>query len=212
MKITTAAFIFGSTSVLLAGCAAPLVVGMAGVGGYVVLQERNAKQTLIDTSITTHIKERLTSANFKFFSDIKIDVFYNDVLLTGIVENREIGEQVLQIVKETPEVGKIYNELFVGGKYTAKLKAKDAWITAQIQPRLLTNRHAFPINYQISVVNGHVYAMGVARSPEEHEHMLHVLRTTKGVDMVHDYVSVEEEKVRPLPNVTETKPAPINPL
>lgn len=212
MRISSAAFVWCASTALLTGCAAPLVAGMAGVGGYVVLQERNAKQTLVDTSITTHIKERLTSANFKFFTDVKIDVFYNDVLLTGIVEGREIGEQVLNIVKETPDVGKIYNELFVGGNYTAKLKAKDAWITAQIQPRLLTDRHAFPINYQISVVNSHVYVMGVARSPEEHEHMLHVLRTTKGVEMVHDYIKVEEEKVRPLPTVTETKPAPVNPL
>ncbi|MFZ2620130.1 MAG: BON domain-containing protein [Alphaproteobacteria bacterium] len=173
----------------LAGCAAPgVAMGLAATGAYVGLQERSSAQVALDAKMKVHILDRLSSAKLSYVSDVGVTVFEGDVLLTGIVPNKQQGLQVLELVRAVPDVKRVYNELFVGADYPTKQQAQDTWIYAQIQPRLMGNRQTFPINYAISVVNGHAYIMGYVVATEEHEHVLHILRTTKGVVQVHDYL------------------------
>ncbi len=184
-----------STTILgvsLTACAVPVVIGVAATGAYMGVQERKVEQIALDTKIKIHIKDRLTNENYKYFSDIGVTVFENDILLTGVVPERQSGEKVLSIAQSVPDAGNLYNELFVGGEYTTKRKAEDAWISAKIKPRLIGHRQTFPINYLIKVVNGHVYIIGYVISDQEHEHVLHVLRTTQGVEQVHDYLRMSE--------------------
>ncbi len=187
----TSLLVAGVMSTTLASCAAPVLLGAVGAASYASLQERGAKQVLIDTKIKTHIKDRLTNTNYRYLSDIGIDVYNNNVLLTGIVKDRESGAEALNIVRGTPEIKGVYNELFVGAEYSTRQKAKDAWISAQIQPRLLMDQKTYPINYLTSVVNNHVYVIGEVSSEAEHQHLLHLLRTIKGVVAVHDYITVK---------------------
>ncbi|PZP39670.1 MAG: hypothetical protein DI585_03255 [Pseudomonas fluorescens] len=175
---------------VLAGCA-PVVMGAAAGAGYVGLQNRTSKQVASDTEVKVRIKDNLTQAKFAYLSDIGIDVFYGDALLTGVVPTNAEGDRVLDIVRRSPGVKKVYNELFVGSAYTAGQKAKDSWIAAQIQPRLLGARDAYPLNYLITVVNAHVYIMGDTETIGEKDHVIHILRTTRGVVQVHDYLTVK---------------------
>ena len=172
----------------LTGCAAPLLLGAAATAGYVGLQTRPAAQVGADSETKIRIKDRLAQARFAYLGEIGIDVFYGDVLLTGTVPTAAEAERVLEIVQQTQGVGKVYNELFTDTASTVSQKARDAWIAAQIQPRLLGTRQSLPLNYLISVVNGHVYIIGEVASSDERNHTLHVLRTTKGVVQVHDYL------------------------
>lgn len=188
---TLALLSFAVSSSMLAGCAAPVVLGAAASAGYVGLQNRPAKQVAADTELKLRIKDSLTHAQFAYLTDIGVDVFYSDVLLTGVVPTNAEGERVLDTVRRTPGVRKVYNELFVGSVYTAGQKAKDAWIATQIQPRLLGAKDAYPLNYLISVVNNHVYIMGDTLTSGEKDHVLHILRTTRGVVQVHDYLVVK---------------------
>jgi len=178
-------------STLLGGCAAPLIIGGAATAGYVGLQNRTTQQIASDTETKLRIKDALTQARGNYFMDVGIDVFYGNVLLTGVVPTQAEGEQVLDLARRTVGVQKVYNELFVGSAYTAGQKAKDAWISTQIQPRLLGAKDAYPLNYLITVVNNHVYIMGDALTQGEKDHVLHILRTTRGVQQVHDYLIVK---------------------
>lgn len=172
----------------LSGCAAPLLLGAAATAGYVGLQTRPAAQVGADSETKIRIKDRLAQARFAYLGEIGVDVFYGDVLLTGTVPTMAEAERVLQIVQQTQGVGKVYNELFTDTASTVSQKARDTWIATQIQPRLLGTRQSLPLNYLISVVNGHVYIIGEVASSDERNHTLHVLRTTKGVVQVHDYL------------------------
>lgn len=178
-------------SALLGGCAAPLIIGGAATAGYVGLQNRTTQQIAADTEVKLRIKDALTQARGNYFVDVGIDVFYGNVLLTGVVPTQAEGDQVLDLARRTVGVQKVYNELFVGSAYTAGQKAKDAWISAQIQPRLLGAKDAYPLNYLITVVNNHVYIMGDALTQGEKDHVLHILRTTRGVQQVHDYLVIK---------------------
>lgn len=175
----------------LAGCAAPLVLGAAAGAGYVGLQNRPTEQIAADTEVKVRIKDQLTQAQFAYLTDVGVDVFYGNVLLTGVVPTNAEGERVLEAVRRVPGVKKVYNELFVGSAYTASQKAKDAWISTQIQPRLLGAKDAYPLNYLITVVNNHVYIMGDTFNAGEKDHVLHILRTTRGVQQVHDYLVIK---------------------
>lgn len=176
---------------MLASCAAPVVLGAAAGAGYIGLQNRPTKQIAADTEVKVRIKDQLTQAQFAYLTDIGIDVFYGNVLLTGVVPTNAEGERVLETVRRTQGVKKVYNELFVGSAYTTGQKAKDAWISAQIQPRLLGAKDAYPLNYLITVVNNHVYIMGDTFNAGEKDHVLHILRTTRGVQQVHDYLVIK---------------------
>jgi osmotically-inducible protein OsmY len=180
------AALFAATS--LAGCALPVVLGAGAAAGYVGLQQRPAKQIAADTDLKLSIKNNLSAQKFSYMGDIGIDVFYGDVLLTGVVPTQAEGDQVLDIVRRTEGVKKVYNELFFGAAYTAAQKAKDAWISTQLQPRLIGTEDAYPLNYLITVVNSHVYVMGSVETITEKQHVLHVIRTTNGVQQVHDYL------------------------
>lgn len=176
---------------LYAGCAAPVLIGAAAGAGYIGLQTRPATQVAQDTEVKVRIKDALTQSQFSYLTDIGIDVFYGDVLLTGVVPTNAEGERVLDIVRRTQGVKKVFNELFVGAAYTTSQKAKDAWIATQIQPRLLGAKDAYPLNYLITTVNNHVYIMGDCETAGEKDHVLHILRTTRGVQQVHDYLVVK---------------------
>lgn len=173
---------------MLGGCALPVVLGAGAAAGYVGLQQRPTHQIADDTQLKLSIKDHLSALKFSYLGDIGIDVFYGDVLLTGVVPTQAEGDKVLDIVRRTEGVKKVYNELFVGAAYTAAQKAKDAWISAQLQPRLIGTQEAYPLNYLISVVNNHVYIMGSVETVTEKQHVLHVIRTTSGVQQVHDYL------------------------
>lgn len=174
--------------VFFGGCAAPLVVGAAATAGYVGLQDRPSAQVAKDAGLKTRIKGYLADTNYQYLADVGIDVFYGDVLLTGIVPTQKDGEEVASVVMRSNGTRKLYNELFIGSEYTTAQKAKDAWIAAQIQPRLLATNGVFPLNYLITVVNSHVYILGSVGDSTERSHVLHLLRTTKGVVQVHDYL------------------------
>lgn len=176
---------------LLSGCAAPMVLGAAASAGYIGLQNRPTKQIAADTEVKVRIKDALSQSQFSYLTDVGIDVFYGDVLLTGVVPSNTEGEKVLDVVRRTQGVRKVFNELFVGAAYTAGQKAKDAWISTQIQPRLLGAKDAYPLNYLITTVNNHVYIMGETETAGEKDHVLHILRTTRGVQQVHDYLVVK---------------------
>lgn len=193
-----AAFLAFFASTVLSACV-PVALG-AGAG-YVGLQDRPVGQTTEDTGLKIGLKNNLAKVNGRWLTDIGIDVYYGDVLLTGIVATRDEGEKVLDIVRRTEGVKRVYNELFVGAAYSAAQRTRDGWIAAQVQPRLFGAQDAYPLNYLITVVNNHVYIMGSVGSSAEHEHVLHVLRTTRGVAQVHDYLTLTNSNTVGQPDV-----------
>lgn len=177
----------------LQGCATPVVLGAAGTSAYLASQERGFNQSIHDSAIDLHLKKRLTESNVDYFTSIGADVLNGEVLLTGIVPHAQAGAEVLEIARRTPHVRNIYNELFVAPAYPATRKAKDTWLATKIKGRLFTEKNVYQVNYMLSVVNSHVYVLGLAQSDAEHAHVIHVLRTTPGVAKVHDYIMLKQE-------------------
>ncbi len=185
----TSLFLLLASAPLLSGCAG-IVIGAAATAGYFTVQERGAQQALEDSKITTHIRDRLASANYHFITDIGVTVLNKHVLLTGVTTSETDAERVNNIAKSTPGVTVVYNELMVGSKGDLKEGAQDAAIATQLRTKLLTADGVYSVNYMVDVVLGHVYMTGLAQTEEEKARALHVARTVKGVKQVHDYIQV----------------------
>jgi osmotically-inducible protein OsmY len=194
-----------SGAMLVSACGAPLLMGAAGTAAYVGLQNRPTKQVAADSEVKVRVMSALGQKDYRFLGDVGVDVFYNDVLVTGVVPTRALGEEIIEIISRTQGVRKVYNELFVGDAYTTGQRAKDAWIAAQIKPRLIGTKGVYPLNYMISVVNNHVYALGSVSTADERNNVLHILRTTNGVTQVHDYLVIIAPTEEGRPNVVEMK-------
>jgi osmotically-inducible protein OsmY len=179
------------SGILLSGCALPLIAGAAGTAGYIGFQQRPSAQIAEDTNIKASIKKALTQRYEGYFTDVGVDVFYGNVLLTGMVPTEAEAEKVAAMARSLQGVNRVYNNMFVGMTYTSSQKARDTWISTKIQSRLLGTNDAYPLNYLISVVDGHVYILGSASTVAEKTHVLHVLQTTTGVVQVHDYLGIE---------------------
>lgn len=190
-----------ATALSLSACAAPLVLGAGAAAGYVGLQDRPARQTASDSKVKLAIQNHLSQAQFGYLTDVGIDVFYGDVLLTGVLPTTAMAEQVLDLTRRTEGVRTVYNELFVGAAYTAKQKATDAWISAQLQTTLISTPNAYPINYLTSVANSHIYIMGSVANAAERRAVLERLSRIRGVKQVHDYLVIAGERAPNKPYV-----------
>ena len=180
---------------LLTGCA-PVIVGGMATAGYMAVQDRGIKTAFLDTKIKTNIKERLVSSRYQYATEVNVSVIEGRVLLTGVVPNTQLAVQAEQITRGADGVKEVYNELFLDGIYSSEQYSKDTWMGTQIRGKLLGAKDINAANYQISVINNNVYIVGLTDTPSERERVLHIARTTKGVDKVHNYVKLVEGQTK----------------
>ncbi len=166
----------------------PLVLGGAASAGYMAAQSRGFQTAVNDTSIKTGIKDRLTNADYHYLTAVGVDVLEGNVLLTGVVASSGQKAEVSRVVRETPHVREVYNQLIVSTDYSNKEAAQDTWISTQVRSRLLTAPDVYSINYNTTTVKGNVFIIGLASSQGETARVLHIARTVPGVKMVHNYI------------------------
>lgn len=177
------------SSMAISGCV-PLVLGAAATGTYLGVQERGAKTAVHDTVIKTGIKDRLTNMNYRYLGNVGVHVLQGSVLLTGIAPNQKAINDIERVAQTEKGVSQVYNDVLIGSEYNAKQKASDAWVATQLRTRLLGAKDVYSVNYITDVINGSVYILGLAGSESEMERVLHVARTTKGAQKVHNYIRV----------------------
>lgn len=180
------------SATVLTGCAIPAVflVGSGVSAGYMAAQKRGFTQSVMDTKVKTHIKDRLTSLRYNYLTDVGVSVVKSEVLLTGVVKNDSAASEIVRTVQATEGVEKVYSQLMTGD-YTSADMADDTWIATQFKTRLLTAQDVYSINYLTDVVKGNIYIMGLANSQSEMERVVHIARTTKGVERVYNYIRIE---------------------
>lgn len=180
-----------ASSLMVSGCV-PLLVGGAAMAGYMGSQDIGAIDAVEDLKIKTHIKDNLTAQNYKYLTQVEVSVIDQNVLLTGVVETSRNASEVEAIVRGTPGVDDVYNELFTDGIYPPAQYTKDTWLVTQIKSLMFKDEQIKSVNYQVQSVNNHVYVYGIAGSHAEMERVRHLARTTKGVSQVHSFIKVRK--------------------
>lgn len=175
-------------------CVPVAVLGGAGALGYTAAEDRSVGTAIDDASIETQINAKFVAqGNRKDYAHITEDSNEGRVLLTGYVPDRQTRINAYNLVWQVAGVKQVMNELKVdsNAKFSAKQYASDAWISTQIESRLLFTRDVKSINYSIETIEGVVYLMGIAQSKDELDTVTSVASEVPGVQKVISYVRVK---------------------
>lgn len=170
---------------LLSGCAA-VVVG-TGATGAAVAHDRRTTGTFIEdkTILIKALKIRSEDEYLKSQSNIGIDVYNLQILLTGQAENEKVVSNFRSKLLRIPRVRHVYNEVTIGAEGTISESASDTYITSRVKLELFEIKiNGFdPLRVKATTSLGTVYLMGLL-SPEEADAVVEKVRYISGVKRV----------------------------
>lgn len=179
---------------MLAACTQP--TGLVNVASSPA-EDRSFDTLTADTAITLDINEVLLGEQYRdLFAEISTDVYERVVLLTGTVKFARNKERATELVRSVKGVKRIVNELQVTSDYGIGPAANDLWIETKLKVLLLGTKDIRSINYRWRSVNGTVYLIGAARSQQEMNTVLDVIRRTERVKRVVNHSWVRPPKAQ----------------
>ena len=160
-------------------------------------EDRSFDTLTADTAITLDINEVLLGEQYRdLFAEISTDVYERVVLLTGTVKFAQNKQRATDLVRSVKGVKRIVNELQVTSDYGIGPAANDLWIETKLKVLLLGTKDIRSINYRWRSVNGTVYLIGAARSQQEMNTVLDVIRRTERVKRVVNHAWVRPPKAQ----------------
>lgn len=122
-----------------------------------------------------------------------INIVEGRVLLTGSVREEMIKQIIEKKIKENIKVRELLSELIVST--TSKNHIKDYFIERMIKTKIFFKTKVRSMNYEISVMNGYVYIIGIANDEEELKLLTKAISTVRGVKEVVSYIiTVDSDK------------------
>ncbi len=169
------------------------------------LETRTTEDQVTDTKIGAGILDRWTDKDKGLILDVSADVWEQRVLLTGTLDNANLIKEVVALASQDNRIKKVYNEiLLVSTAEKEKRRAEqeekkeggvgqsvnDFWISTKIQGQLIAANGVKSVNYRWRSVLNKVYVIGKARFQGEKDAVLKIIRETKGVLSVTEYIEV----------------------
>lgn len=154
-----------------------------------------------DLELKKQLKESISEAIDSFmllntskkFGYYDINVVEGRVLLTGSVREEMIKQIIEKKIKENIKVRELLSELIVST--TPKNHIRDYFLERMIKTKIFFKTKVRSMNYEISVMNGYVYIVGIANNEEELRLLTKTISTVKGVKEVVSYIiTVDSDK------------------
>jgi osmotically-inducible protein OsmY len=146
------------------GCAVVAVgaVGAAAATGAAVGTDPRSSGGLVDdNSIQSKLAAKYNNDENFPNSNIYVDVFNKQVLLTGQIKDMEQKSFAENVARGYPGVIKIYNYLELRLPSSLSSRSKDSMITTQVKARLFGTRGIPSNNIKVVSTNSVVYLMGM---------------------------------------------------
>ncbi|MFM2111784.1 MAG: hypothetical protein RLZZ271_444 [Pseudomonadota bacterium] len=191
---------------LLAGCAAPLVLGGAAVGGALIATDRRTTATqLEDEQIELKAMSRIAEA-LGDRGHVNTVSFNRQVLISGEVPNERDKALVQQIVSRVENVASIVNELGVMPTSSLTQRASDSLVTGRVKAALVDAKDLYANSFKVFTERGVTYLMGRVTQREANR-ATEIARSTSGVQKIVRILEIisEDELLRMLPQ--PAKPA-----
>jgi osmotically-inducible protein OsmY len=186
------AFSILSLACLLNGCAPVAFMGATTTVATSAAEERGLGGVISDTEIKARIFSLYGESDLPLNSEIDIVVRQGVVLLSGVVDSQKIQLEAVRLAWLAKGVKEVHDEITVGPHEGLGTTAKDSWISTQLKTKILFDEKVSSINYNLHTVHGVVYLMGIAKSQQELDHVVHMARHTSGVKKVISYVRVQD--------------------
>lgn len=181
----------------LSGCSP---TGMAVSGGATAVtaaqKEKGLSRVISDTQIRIEINHLWIQASETIFLEVDLQVDEGRVLLTGTVPQPEDRLQAVRLAWQAAGVGEVINEIQIDDTDTVADFARDGWITAQIEAKLLFDGAVLSINYSVETVNQTVYLMGIAQHQAELDRAVGHAKDVDYVRRVISYLRLKDDPAR----------------
>lgn len=211
--------------ILLCASSCAPVLGAVATGGVDMIKDREKEGVPNDELITVKIQAELAQKDVNhMFSLISVKVETGRVMLTGVVQNAEVGTEAVQIAQGVDGVTQVINELTVSGATTATTATtaatatgsatcnNDDLITNEILNQMLRNKDINAVNYSVETLKGVVYVIGTAQTPQELEAVLNIANSIKDVKRVINHVLLATDlQQTPVPQTQKVQAVPVVP-
>lgn len=167
-------------------------------GAKVVAEERSINSAASDARIQLRINDKLLKHSTSLFSNVDLTVTEGRVLLTGNVPKPADRVKAVELVWQVPGVKQVMNELQVKEGGGVSGYANDTWLITKLRSQMILAKDIISINYNLDVVNGVVYLMGVAQDQAELERVRNLIRSTSGVKDLVSYVRLKSNLPQPV--------------
>ena len=172
-------------------------------------EDRITENQITDLKIASYLLKQLIETDKNLALDIGIDVWEQRLLLTGGLDNTETINKVLSLASADSRVKTLYNEIRLvstserdqrrqqaesrdsaesGG---VQQTVNDYWLETKVKGQLLTAKDVHSVNYRWRSVINTIYIIGRARSQEELDTVLAIIRDTKGVKNVKSFIEIK---------------------
>ncbi len=178
---------------LLSGCAPIVVAGGATAIGSSAMEERGIKGVLSDNSIRAQVNTKWFDHDPTLNESVELSVREGRILLTGTLDTTQQQIDAVRLAWQVEGVREVIDETKVGKGSGVKGYASDTWVTTKLKASLLFEEDIYSNNYSLKTVEGTVYLIGIAQDQEELDRVIDIVRNSKGVKEVVNYVRLKSE-------------------
>lgn len=173
------------------------VVKSSDLANSITRLHRDTNQIKADLMIEKQIKEDIENSKKEFLrSNNLADFGYYDVkviearvMLTGIVFDGKTKSYMIEKIADNLKVRSLLNEvLLIEQVGTFSMKIKDYFLEISIAAKLFFKSKIKSLNYEISVIDGNAYIIGIAEDNDERDLLLNMISTVNGVKQVISHV------------------------
>jgi hyperosmotically inducible periplasmic protein len=159
------------------------------------VEDRSAEDIATDTRIKAEITASVVDKMGTDVISISSDVYEQEVMLTGIVEQLEQSAAAEDIARDIKGVKRIYNELMIKSELEQEQGAVEKWvddtiIETKINAQLLDAKGVNVTNFRYRSVAGHVFLFGRALSRAENEKASEIASDIENVRSVKNLAKV----------------------
>lgn len=181
--------------VTLSGCGG-VVIGAGASAATAAAQERGLEAALVDTRIQTELNHSWLQYDKELFPSLASSVYERRVLLTGVVPNQKVRDDIIALAWKVTGVREVINEIVIDASGSSGTFARDSWISAQVKSKVLFDKKIISINYQLETVRHVVYLMGVAQDKAELDRVINYARNVEYVERVVNHVLLKNDPRR----------------
>ncbi len=147
---------------LTTGCTAIALGTVATIGATASQDPRSIGTQIDDTNAVARISLRLSEIEgLSEASDIEVDVFNRQLLLTGTIDDATWQPQINAVLTGDPYLRKSHNQIRIGMRLSTSMQAKDILIANALRAKLLMNKEIESNRINVVVNGGDVFLMGL---------------------------------------------------
>jgi osmotically-inducible protein OsmY len=175
--------IFLGATALAQGCAPVIVAG--GATAAVAATDRRTLGALVDDNAIELKARKALNSDPEIGDDVHVNITSMNgiVLLTGETMTAELRDRVLGLIRDTPGIRSIVNEVRVAEPRAFAYTTHDSWITGKVKAKLLGDQNIPGRQVKVVTENSVVYLMGLVKQ-KEGELAAEAARTVGGITRV----------------------------